>query len=131
MPAADAPSPQNQIAFAFMSESEIREPQSIPADHALADSAGENGFVPLVLIAALTGAIVLALVSSGAAEPILLTLLSTLAMLGAFLVFGYLAGHIRIGERVREDELVKALTDGLEDGVLVTRLDGSTVYANR
>src|SRR5262245_49279705 len=121
MQASDALFPQNQIAFAFMSESEIREPQiSISADREIAYSAGEGAFVPLVLIAALTGAIVLALVSSGAAEPILLTLLSTLAMLGAFLVFGYLAGHIRIGERVREDELVKALTDGLEDGVLVT-----------
>jgi len=132
MQASDAPFPQNQIAFAFMSEGEIREPQAgFPADHALAPSAGESGAIPLLLIGALLGAIVLALVASGAAEPLLLTLMATLAMLGAFLVFGYLAGHIRIGERVRDAELVKALTDSLEDGVLVTRLDGSAVYANR
>ena len=41
------------------------------------------------------------------------------------------AGHVRIGERVRDDDLVRALANSLDDGILVTRRDGRPMYANK
>jgi two-component system cell cycle sensor histidine kinase/response regulator CckA len=115
-----------------MSEIETRKPQAaVAADRAFAAADGERALLPVVSIAGLAGTVVLALVASSAAEPLLLTLLASLAMLGTFLVFGLAAGHVRIGERVRDDDLIKALANGLEDGVLVTRQDGTLVYANK
>ncbi len=132
MQASHAASSENQIAFAFMSESDLHQPQSTLRGHyALGSGFNESGLVPVILSAVAAGAVVLGLIASNAAEPLLLTLLALFAMLGVFLVFGVLAGHIRIGERVREDDLVKALADSLDDGVLVTRQDGAAIYANR
>ena len=131
MQAPEASSPQNQIAFSFMSESEVREPVAVVAADAASAGADSGGFIPFVTVTAAAGAVILALLSQGTAEPLLLTLLASLAMLGAFLIFGFVAGHIRIGERVREEDLVKALADGFYDGVLVTRQDGTAVYANK
>lgn len=131
MQASEAVSAENQIAFAFMSESHMPEPRAA-LNGALPGASGftEQGLIPIVASAAAAGAVVLTLVASSAAEPLLLAVMGFFAMLGLFLVFGTLAGHIRIGERVREDDLAKALADGLEDGVLVTRADGTPVYAN-
>ncbi len=52
-------------------------------------------------------------------------------MLGLAAVFAYIAGHIRIGERVRDDDLIRALANSLDDGILVTRRDGRPFYANK
>jgi two-component system cell cycle sensor histidine kinase/response regulator CckA len=126
-----APS-ENQIAFAFMSESDVPKPEAmLSGPYALGNGPGDNGLIPLVLAAVAAGTVVLGLIASSAAEPLLLTLLALFAMLGVFLIFGVLAGHIRIGERVRENDLVKALADNLDDAVLVTRHDGAAIYANR
>jgi two-component system cell cycle sensor histidine kinase/response regulator CckA len=130
VPAARAASSENQIAFAFMSESEVRPPQAGMAG-ALAGGIHEPGAIPLIAAAMTAGGVILALVASSAAEPLLLTVLAVFAMLGLFLVFGYIAGHIRIGERVSETDLIHALADSLEDCVLVTRRDGRSVYANK
>ncbi len=131
MQAPHAVHSENQIAFAFMSESDIHEPQNGLRGHYALGGFNETGLVPVILSAVAAGAVVLGLIASNATEPLLLTLLALFAMLGVFLVFGILAGHIRIGERVREDDLVKAFADNLDDGVLVTRQDGAAVYANR
>jgi two-component system, cell cycle sensor histidine kinase and response regulator CckA len=140
MQAFQTPSQQNQIAFAFMSDSDLTERRSVTAAGPTiaaalgADASGGEGMpalLPVVAIGALIGMIALALVASGASEPLTLTLLSSLAMLGAFMIFGIAAGHVRIGERVRDDDLVKALADSLEDGILVTSHEGAVIYANK
>ncbi len=132
MQASKAAPPENQIAFAFMSESDLRQPRpSLANASALPGGASEPGVIPIVAASVAAGALVLALVASPAGEPLLLTLLSVLAMLGLFAVFGYAAGHLRIGERVRDDDLVRAFANSLDDGLLVTRRDGRPLYANR
>ncbi|WP_295558827.1 ATP-binding protein [uncultured Hyphomicrobium sp.] len=115
-----------------MSESDLRQPRpSLANASALPGGASEPGVIPIVAASVAAGALVLALVASPAGEPLLLTLLSVLAMLGLFAVFGYAAGHLRIGERVRDDDLVRAFANSLDDGLLVTRRDGRPLYANR
>jgi two-component system cell cycle sensor histidine kinase/response regulator CckA len=115
-----------------MSDSEVRQPRSgMAGAHALSGGVHEPGVLPIIAASLAAGALVLALVASPAREPLLLTLLSVLAMLGLFAAFGYAAGHIRIGERVRDEDLIRALADSLDDGVLVTRRDGRPLYANR
>lgn len=73
----------------------------------------------------------LALIASQHSQPLLLTVLAVLSMFGAFFLFGIAAGHIRIGERVSERQLLRALLEGADDGVLVTDRDGVHLYANR
>ncbi len=123
---------ENQIAFAFMSESDVPKPEArLSGPYALGNGPGDNGLIPSCAGRGRG--------RSGRARPhcldrrraLLLTLLALFAMLGVFLIFGVLAGHIRIGERVRETDLVKALADNLDDAVLVTRQDGAAIYANR
>lgn len=132
MQASQAATAENQIAFAFMSESEPRLPKAGMARAQILDGGvSEPGLIPVIAAALTAGAIVLALVASPAGEPLLLTLLAVLAMTGLFAIFGYAAGHIRIGERVRDDDLIRAFADSLDDGLLVTRRDGRPLYANR
>ncbi|MBL8846409.1 MAG: response regulator [Hyphomicrobium zavarzinii] len=134
MQASEAAAAENQIAFAFMSDSDIRPPQPGMARaqaQAVNGGAQEPGIVPIVAAALAAGALVLALVASPAGEPLLLTVMAVLAMLGLFAVFGYVAGHIRIGERVRDDDLIRAFANSLDDGLIVTRRDGRPLYANK
>lgn len=122
---------ENQIAFAFMSESDMREARGgVISVTGFGAGLRESGLYPIIAGGAAVGAVVIALVASRAAEPLLVTLLGFLAMLGTFSLLGFAAGHIRVGERVREDDLIRALVDGLEDGVLVSRQDGTPVFAN-
>ena len=132
MQASDAASAENQIAFAFMSDSEPRQSKAgMARAQTLDGGVSEPGIVPILVAALAAGAMVLALVASPAGEPLLLTLLAVLAMAGLFAIFGYAAGHIRIGERVRDNDMIRAFADGLDDGLLVTRRDGRPLYANR
>ena len=75
---------------------------------------------------------VLALVASGSDSPLFLTALATLAMLGVFFALGMAAGHIRIGERLPEADLLKAVADDQDDAILVVaRKSAQPIYANR
>jgi two-component system cell cycle sensor histidine kinase/response regulator CckA len=132
MQASKSAAAENQIAFAFMSDSDVRPTQSgMARAQALNGGVNETGFLPVIAASLAAGALVLALVASPAGEPLLLTLMSVLAMLGLFAMFGYAAGHIRIGERVRDDDLIRAFANSLDDGLLVTRRDGRALYANK
>lgn len=144
-PALSAPkavSRQNQIAFAAMtsgSYSNTRRralaaaavqapgaPQSVPAEQ----RANFDG-IHVLAYGALAAGVVLALLASQDTKPLLLTALAVLSMFGAFFLFGIAAGHIRLGERVSERELLGALLEGIDDGVLVTDRDGRHLFANR
>ncbi len=126
-----APLP-NQIAFPFMNEGEAVMPEAAITASSGRRSAGKDGtgYGPVVSVVAAAGAVLLALVASGAAKPLLMTLLASLAMLGAFFIFALIAGHIRLGERVRETDLVRLLADGLPDGALIASAEGGVLYAN-
>ena len=142
MKAPKALSYQNQIAFAAMSNGTFRRGQTTAAASVVAApvsrppsaTGGETpSFEGLHLLAygALGAGVVLALLASQDTKPLLLTALAVLSMFGAFFLFGIAAGHIRIGERVSERELLRSLLEGFDDGVLVTDRDGSQLYANQ
>ncbi len=140
MKAPRALSYQNQIAFAAMSNGNFpRGPRTAAATASVGpvsrpestsdDGAGFDG-LHLLAYGALAAGVVLALLASQDTKPLLLTALAVLSMFGAFFLFGIAAGHIRIGERVSERELLRSLLEGFDDGVLVTDRDGRHLYAN-
>ena len=120
----------NQLASRIMSESQAR-PDRIAADDPLAALRGGGGYATILSVLVAAGAVVLSLIASDFASPLLMTLLATLAMLGVFFLFGMAAGHIRIGDRLPEADLIKVLIDSDDVGVLVTRRrGGDPIYAN-
>ncbi len=131
MPVSEAASPQNQIAFPFMSESELSTPgDGVAAAGSLGSPGPTGGLWPIVATVAAAGTILLAVIASGAGEPVLLTIMAGLAMAGVFFFFGLAAGHIRVGERTSANDVVHCLAETLDDGILVTRRDGALVYGN-
>ncbi len=127
----EAVTPPNQIAFDFMVESEMN--PLLPGPLAAATGGGDKGVRGLtsaVSVVLALGSIVIALAASSASTPILLTALSLLAVVGTFFLFGMLAGHVRIGARVTGADIAEVVTNTFDDGVLVTRRDGTTVYHN-
>ena len=87
-------------------------------------------FVVLAILTAL-GLGALVVVSARASDPILLAILAVLGMIGSFFLFGLVAGHIRIGADVEASGGIAAVANDLIDhGILITRRDGSIVYAN-
>jgi two-component system cell cycle sensor histidine kinase/response regulator CckA len=90
-----------------------------------------GGFGAGLGILAAGAILILTLLSSGAARPLLLTLMAVLALAGAFFLFAFMAGHIRLGERVREGDLLRLLADGIPEAVLIASGDGTAQYVNR
>ena len=87
-------------------------------------------FVVLAVLTAL-GLGALVAVSTRASDPILLAILSVLGMIGSFFLFGLVAGHIRIGSASEPNGGLAALSsDLIEHGVMISRRDGSIIYAN-
>ncbi|WP_246317122.1 hybrid sensor histidine kinase/response regulator [Hyphomicrobium methylovorum] len=91
---------------------------------------GFGSFLPTIIIVAATAALVFGLLASGSAEPLLLTIIAVLAMLGMFLLFGVAAGHIRVGPRVAPGDLLKAAADSAAEPQIIAHDDGTVVYAN-
>ena len=132
----EAASAANQIAFSFMSETQLaglsasqKFPNAVAGD-VTGEVEARASIVPVICVMAAAGTVLLALFATQASEPLLLTVLASLAMLGVFFVFGLMAGHIRIGERVRYDDLVAAFTENLDAGLLLTGRDGIIHFAN-
>lgn len=123
--------PANQLASLAMSEAKAP-PDRIAADDPLAALRSGGGYATILVVLAAAGAAVLALIAAESASPLFLTVLATLAMLGVFFVLGMAAGHIRIGERLPEADLLKAINDSQDEAVLVMmRRGGQPIYANR
>ncbi len=131
MPLPNGVTSPNQIVFEFMKDTShltLLGPEPISFD--AATQAKHARYLPVVSVVAATGTVILALVASRAAEPLLLTLLASLAMLGVFLLFGLIAGNIRIGERIERDDLIAAFAETFDAGLLLTSRNGTLHYAN-
>lgn len=123
--------PANQLASLAMSDAKAPSDR-ISADDPLAALRGGGGYAAILVVLTAAGAAVLALIATDSGSPLFLTALATLAMLGAFFVLGMAAGHIRIGERLPEAELLKAIYDSQDEAILVVmRRGGQPIYANR
>lgn len=87
-------------------------------------------FLVFALITIVCGTAGLALLAVSAGAPLLLAVLGVFAALGVFLVFGVIAGHIRIAERTAEVDVLRDVVEHLEHGVVVTGPDNAITLAN-
>jgi len=128
MTAANALNPQNQVRSPRMGDIEAGG-ANVGARPAVA---GERGLslVAVISVSVAIAAAVLAMLVSRSSDPLLLTLLAVLAMLGVFFLLAAAAGHVRLGERITEGDLLRATVEAFDDGVMVASSKGGTVYWN-
>ena len=106
MPQSDVSIIENQLNSRSMKDRETLRIDTSPIDP-LNSAEGFGGFLPTILSPPPGGAIVFGLLASGSGEPLLLTVIALLAMLGMFMLFGIAAGHIRFGARVAPADLAQ------------------------
>ncbi len=123
---------QNQLRLRRMAHQKLSRQDTPSVENApgalLAALRGTYATPALVVGVGILAAAVLVL--SGTAEAVLLSLLSLLAVGGAFLLFGLWSGALHFGERAAGDDLARTAADTLIDGVQITAPDGSVVYRN-
>ncbi len=131
MPPLEAAHTSNQIPFDFMSDSGgavYRGPVSSGSPVSLAD--GAMSYLPVLGAVFALGVVAVTVAASTAGTPVLLAVLASFAILGVFFVLGWLAGHIRIGDRLLSDDIARSISDGIDRGLMVARLDGSVLFVN-
>lgn len=132
MPPLEAATTSNQIPFDFMSDSGVavhRGPVSPGPSGSFAD--GSVSYIPVLGAVFALGVVAVTVAASTAGTPVLLALLSSFAILGVFFILGWLAGHIRIGDRLLSDDIARSISDGIDRGLMVARRDGSVLFVNR
>jgi two-component system cell cycle sensor histidine kinase/response regulator CckA len=98
------------------------------------DRTRRGGSVTLVLIVAggLIGlAAALLLIGRGRAEPYILAVLATLAVVGVFSLLAVAAGILRLSTQESGDSFFSLLAGTAQDGILVTDGGGRVLYANQ
>jgi two-component system, cell cycle sensor histidine kinase and response regulator CckA len=120
---------KNRVTSLTMDNCEAKPPTRGFADPLAKLSAGGNMLV-IVLIFLACAAATLAFLSAQASDPFVLTTMGVLATLGVFFLFGVAAGHIRLSERATETEILGVVGNRIDDGVLLTSLNGQVIFAN-
>ena len=98
------------------------------ADHTARD--GSIGLVVLLALALAAAAVGLAVVSREIAEPFVLAILATLAVVGVFCLFAGAVGILHFGQRHARNDITKAFVDNLPQGALIADSAGRVLYAN-
>ena len=129
MSTATAISLENQVASPVMNDREALKIEAASFDP-LTAADGFGGYLSTIFVVAAAGAVLFGLLAIGSGEPLTLTIIAVLAMLGLFLLFGIAAGHLRIGARMPAGDVLKAAMDVLDDPQMVVRADGSVIYSN-
>jgi two-component system, cell cycle sensor histidine kinase and response regulator CckA len=120
---------QNQLVSLVMKDREALKIEGGTLD-SLTAADGFGGFLSTIFVVAAAGAVVFGLLASGSGEPLVLTLIAVLAMLGMFLLFGIAAGHVRIGARLPSGDVLKAAADASDEPFLIAKPDGTVLYWN-
>jgi two-component system, cell cycle sensor histidine kinase and response regulator CckA len=111
----------------------LGEPSAEPRKLSAFDRSGRNGSIGLVLLVAFAlvgAALAFLLIGRGNAQPYILGLLSTLAVVGVFSLFAGAAGILRLPGKDTGNAFIRAAVDGAPDGAVVTDPSGRVVYAN-
>ena len=119
---------QNQIRSRDMSGPNPQTPAT--SGHDLSQLA-QWLFVGCVALIVAGGIAVLLLLSSRAADSLVLAILSILAMVGTFFLFGVTAGHIKVGDTAELSSLLHAAVEQTGQGIQIAARDGSVVHANK
>ncbi len=85
----------------------------------------------LLAVIAACGLGALLLMSHRSAEPVILSILALLAVLGVFLVFGLATGHVRVGDARDALDFQGAAVDQVGQGLMISRRDGDILFANQ
>src|SRR5712691_9826912 len=91
---------------------------------------GSIGLVLLVAFVLVGAAVGFLFIGRSNAQPYILGLLSTLAVVGVFSLFAGAAGILRLPGKDTGNAVVKAAADGASDGLVITDPGGRVVYAN-
>ena len=91
---------------------------------------GSVGLVVLLALALAVAAVGLAMVSREMAEPFVLAILASLAVVGVFCLFAGAVGILYFGQRHARNDLTKAFVDNLPQGALIADATGRVLYAN-
>ncbi len=112
-----------------MSDADAESRYAPPAE----DRSAQEGSIGLLVLLALglaITAISLAMLSHEEAEPFVLTILAGLSVIGVFSLFAGAVGILRFGEPKGGSDIAKSLLDNFSDGALITKTDGTVLYAN-
>ncbi|MBU2582109.1 MAG: response regulator [Alphaproteobacteria bacterium] len=120
---------KNQIASLAMSALKSNSFQAVAGD-AMVSLYETRSLIALIGAIVAASAALLSLITSDSTEPLLLTLMAVLSMLGVFFLFGLAAGHIRIGARLPAPDIAAYVTDGSTEAMQLMRADGSLVWSN-
>lgn len=126
--AATAAHDENQLASADMGNREALKLEAALDPLTVAD--GFGGYLSTIFVVAAAAAVVFGLFAAGSGEPLLLTILAVLAMLGLFMLFALAAGHMRIGARLPAGDLLKAALDSSDEPALIASASGNVLYWN-
>ena len=119
----------NQLSSIVMNGLEAR----IPVDLALGRERARESLTGRLVLAGVGVAAALAafaLLSRDTGEPVVLAVLSLLAMIGVFSIFAMAVGLVRFGDAGAEEALLRTVVDGVSDGVMVTDAGGRALYVN-
>ncbi|HRD77925.1 MAG TPA: response regulator [Hyphomicrobiaceae bacterium] len=106
-------------------------PSTKASQHDLPARGQEAGWLLITVVLVLAGGLAgLSMLTSRSGEPLVLTVLALLAMIGAFFLFGLAAGYIRMGDRPDDRGFLLDVIDQSGVGIVVTRPDGTPVQAN-
>ncbi len=119
--------PENRVSAIHMWETGLRHLGIAGRDPG---SVTSNGFLAVVAIVIAGSGAVFGVLASTSRQPVLLTLMALLAMLGVFFLFAIAAGHLRLTERLVDSDLPDVVSAHLRDGVLVTGRDAEMLYCN-
>ena len=124
----------NRIGLAALASTTDRDapvPSDVTSDDPLAAVSANTGLLTGFLVVLALSAATLALLSAQSVAPIVLTAMAILAMLGVFFVFGLVAGHIRISQRIEEGDIIRSVAERLDDGVFLTTPTARVICGNR
>ena len=99
----------------------------------VADRTGRDGSIGLVVLLALAlavAAVGLAMLSREFAEPFVLAILASLAVVGVFCLFAGAVGILHFGQPSARNDVTKAFVDNLPQGALIADSAGRVLYAN-
>jgi len=102
-----------------------------PAADRRTERDGSVGLVVLLALALAVAAVGLAMVSRQIAEPFVLAILASLAVVGVFCLFAGAVGILYFGQRHARNDLTKAFVDNLPQGALIADGAGRVLYANQ
>ncbi|MEQ8822796.1 MAG: response regulator [Filomicrobium sp.] len=90
-----------------------------------------RGLTALFCAVVAAGAGLFALLAAGAAEPLLLTVLAVLAMLGMFFLLGLAAGNVSLTDRLEPRDIAGMVADQSAEAMLLMRASGSIIWTNK